>query len=249
MKIRVVLVDTTHPGNVGAVARAMKNMDIRDLVLVRPKVFPSSEATARASGADDVLKQARVVETLDEALKECAWVVGTTSRQRMHHCTVMDVREAAQKIVGIAANETVAVVFGSERVGLTNEEILRCNALIRIPANPEYESLNLAMAVQIVCYELFMARGATVVKPEREMPLASAQEMQRLYAHLEEVLQEVEFVDRTPGGDNLLGRFRRLFNRAELDKNEANILRGLFTAIQRKRRVAGTPAAGRGGVD
>lgn len=238
--VRIVLVDTAHPGNVGAVARAMKNMDVRELVLVRPKSFPSAEATARASGADDVLEGARVVGTLDEALAECAWVVGTTSRARMHHCTVMDVREAAQKIVDTAVGGTVAVVFGSERVGLTNEEILRCNALIRIPANPEYESLNLAMAVQVVCYELFLARGATVAKPEREMPLASGEEMQRLYAHLQEVLDEVQFVDRTPGGDNLMGRFRRLFNRAELDKNEANILRGLFTAIQRRRRIAGT---------
>src|SRR5688572_10312389 len=200
MKIRIVLIDTAHPGNIGAVARAMKNMDVHELVLVRPKSFPHAEATARASGADDVLERSRVVETLDEALAECVWVVGTTSRTRMHHCTVMDVREAAQKIVGAAKDGAVAAVFGSERVGLTNDEILRCNALIRIPTSAEYASLNLAMAVQIVCYELFVARGASVERPGREMPLASADEMQRLYTHLEEVMQEVGFVDRTPGG-------------------------------------------------
>ena len=240
--IRIVLIDTAHPGNIGAVARAMKNMAVDDLALVRPKLFPSEEATARASGADDLLTKAKVVGTLDEAVAECSWVIGTTSRSRTYHWNVLDVRAAAEKILSATSAQPqrpVAILFGSERFGLTNDELSRCNWLIRVPANPEYESLNLAMAVQIVCYEMFMAKGARIAPSERETPLASAGDMERMYAHLDEVLKEVDFVDRTQAGSHLMGRFRRLFGRAELDQNEVNILRGLLTAVQGKRRTAG----------
>lgn len=241
--VRIVLVDTAHPGNLGAAARAMKNMALNDLALVRPKAFPSDEATARASGADDVLARAKVVETLDEAVADCSLVVGTTSRSRAYHWNVFDVRAAAERITAATPSETsarpVAVLFGSERFGLTNDELTRCNWLIRIPANPEYESLNLAMAVQLICYELFMARGAQVPQSERETPLANAGDVERLYAHLDEVLKEIDFVDRTQSGSHLMGRFRRLFGRVELDQNEVNILRGFLTAVQGKRRTAG----------
>ncbi len=237
--IRIVLVDTSHPGNIGAAARAMKNMALSELTLVRPREFPSSEAAARASGADDILQRARVAQTLEEAVADCAIVAGATSRPRMHYWKVFDARAAAREIVKLEP-QPVAVVFGSERYGLSNEELNRCNWLIRIPANPEYESLNLSQAVQIIAYELFLARGATNAVPlEREAPLATAQEMHRLYEHLEQVLLEVDFRDRTPSSGHLMGRLRRLLNRAELDQNEMNILRGVLSAVQNKRRTAG----------
>jgi len=237
--IRIVLVDTTHPGNIGAVARAMKNMALDDLALVRPVSFPHAEATARASGADDVLLRARVWQTLGEAIADCGLIVGATARQRQQHWMVLEPRAAAARIQLESASRSVAVLFGSERVGLTNDELGQCHWLIRIPANPEYESLNLAMAAQLVCYELYLARGASLPGAEREVPLATATEMQRFYEQLERVMIEVDFNDRTESGAHLMNRLRRLFNRAEPDQNEINILRGLFTAVQGKRRKAG----------
>lgn len=237
--IRIVLVDTTHPGNIGAAARAMKNMGLRDLVLVRPLAFPHAEATARAAGADDVLAGAGVVQTLDAAVAGCGLIVATTARQRVQQFTVLDPGTAATRLVETARERTAAVVFGAERIGLTNEDLSRCHALLRIPANPEYESLNLAMAVQIVCYELYRASGAALPAPERSLPLASAEELQRFYAQLEEVLTEIDFTDRTQSGTHLMARLRRLFNRAELDENEVHILRGFLTAVQGRRRRAG----------
>lgn len=237
--IRFVLVETSHPGNIGAAARAMKNMALSDLVLVRPKQFPHSEATARASGADDVLARARVVSSLAEALEGCGFVVATTSREREQNFRVLDVREAAPRIVAEAQSSPAAVLFGSERSGLTNEELEAAHALIRIPANPEYLSLNLAMAVQIVAYELYRAREKPELPAGRDTPLASPEEMQRLYEHLEQVLVEVDFRDRTQSGTHLMGRIRRFLQRAELDQNEVNILRGFLTAVQNRRRHAG----------
>lgn len=237
--IRVVLVETSHPGNIGAVARAMKNMGLSRLVLVRPKSFPHTEASARASGATDLLERAQVAASLPEALAGCGLVVATTARDRDPNIRVLDVREGAAHMVQQAARGPVALLFGNERTGLTNDEIALANLLLRIPANPEYSSLNLAMAVQVVAYELYRARGAGVVPPERVVPLAGADDMARLYAHLAEVLDEVGFKDRTASGTHLMERIRRLFNRADLDQNEANILRGILTAVQQKRRVAG----------
>ena len=244
--IRIVLVDTTHPGNIGAVARAMKNMALQDLVLVRPTALPSAEATARASGADDLLMRARVSDSVEAAIADCGFVIGCTARERVQHWQVLEPRAAAARMIVESATRSVAVLFGAERIGLTNEELARCHCLLRIPANPQYESLNLAMAVQIVCYELFVASGGSLPRAERAVPLASAAEMQRLYAHLDEVMKEVDFTDRTQAGVHLMGRLQRLFNRAELDENEVNILRGLLTAIQGKRRTAGSRSAGGG---
>jgi TrmH family RNA methyltransferase len=237
--IRIVLVEPSHPGNIGATARAMKNMALDQLVLVRPKLFPHSDATARASGADDVLSRARVVDSIGEAIADCSFVAATTSRDRDPNIRIADVREAAVRIVGEAQRAPAAVLFGAERTGLTNTDLEGAHVLIRIPANPDYLSLNLSMAVQLVAYELFRARGATVVPPEREMPLATAVEMERLYAHLAEVLEEVDFRDRTQSGTHLMMRIRRFLQRAELDQNEANILRGILTAVQNRRRSAG----------
>lgn len=243
--IRIVLVEPSHPGNIGATARAMKNMALEELVLVRPKQFPHSDATARASGADDVLTRAHVVDSVAEAVADCGFIAATTSRDRDPNIRVADVREAAARIVSEAHTRPVAVLFGAERTGLTNTDIEVAHCLIRIPANREYLSLNLSMAVQLVAYELFRARGATVVPPEREMPLATAAELERLYAHLQEVLEEIDFRDRTQSGTHLMMRIRRFLQRAELDQNEANILRGMLTAVQNRRRPAGASREGK----
>ena len=237
--IRVVLVETSHPGNIGAVARAMKNMELGELVLVRPKSFPDPEASARASGATDVLERARVVDTLEEGIADCGFIVATTARERDQNIRVLDVREGAERMLIEAARGPVALLFGNERTGLTNSELSLANLLLRIPASPQYASLNLAMAVQLVTYEIYRARGARYVQPELAVPLARAADMERMYAHFAEVLEQIDFRDRTASGTHLMERIRRLFNRAELDQNEVNILRGILTAVHRKRRVAG----------
>ncbi len=238
--IRIVLVAPSHPGNIGAVARAMKNMALAELVLVRPRHFPDAEATARASGADDVLGAARVVGTLAEALSGCGFVAATTSRDRDQYFRVQDVREAAPRIVAQAQRSPAAVLFGAERTGLTNEELETAHLLIRIPASDAYASLNLAMAVQLVAYELFRARGVRVpAAAPGAAPLASAADMQRLFEHFAQVLEQIDFRDRTQSGTHLMLRIRRFLQRAELDVNEVNILRGILTAVQSRRRAAG----------
>jgi len=239
--IRIVLVAPSHPGNIGAAARAMKNMALSELVLVQPKQFPHPEATARASGADDVLTAARVVESLAEALAGCGYVAATTARDRDQYFRVVDLRDAALHLVAAARRSPAAVVFGAERTGLTNEELESAHALIRIPASAAYPSLNLAMAVQVVAYELFRAAGsAAVASAPLAAPLATAQEMQHLYTHFAAVLEEIDFHDRTQSGTHLMSRIRRFLQRAELDENEVHILRGILTAVQNRRRTAGS---------
>lgn len=240
MAIRIVLVDTTHPGNIGAVARAMKNMGLVQLHLVRPQFFPNSEATARASGATDVLEAAHVCETFEAAIADCSLVVGTSARQRHLPWNLVEPREAASRIVEAGAAGEVALVFGSERYGLSNDELNRCNLMVTIPTASDYSSLNLAMAVQVLAYELWLARRAEPPVVPRDAPLATVTDMQRLYAHIEQVLDAIDFRDRT-GHGQLMTRIRRLFNRAQLDQNEMNILRGILTAVQAKRRQAGSP--------
>jgi len=256
--IRIVLVDTSHPGNIGAAARALKNMALDELVLVRPRYFPHPEATARASGADDLLARARVVDDLASAVRDCGLVLATTAREREQNFRVMDARAAAQRLVQEAAHQSVAVVFGAERSGLSNEELNCAHALLRIPANPAYAALNLAMAVQIVTYEILCARGSAAgidaagtaapgadapgAAAPRAVPLATPEDMEHLYAHLAQVLEQIEFRDRTQRGTHLMNRIRRFLQRAELDANEANILRGILTAVQQQRRQAGERA-------
>jgi TrmH family RNA methyltransferase len=241
LPIRVVLVDTSHPGNIGAVARAMKNMELRDLALVRPRQFPHGEALARASGADDLLARAQVCQSLPEALAGCGLVLACTARERDHYFRVLDVREAAARAVTEAASAPVGIVFGPERNGLSNDELALAHALLRIPTGADYAALNLAMAVQIVAYEILRARGGSVPEPPREQPLADAGQMALMYAHLEAVLDEIGFRDRTQNGSNLVNRIRRFLQRAELDRNEVNIMRGILTAVQQRRRRAGDP--------
>ena len=240
LPIRFVLVDTSHPGNIGAAARAMKNMELAELALVRPRQFPHPEALARASGADDLLAQARVTTTLSAALAGCGLVLACTARERDHYYRVLDVREAAARAVAMCAAAPVGIVFGAEQSGLSNEDLAPAHALLRIPTGAEYASLNLAMAVQVVAYEIFRARGAVaaVAEPARETPLADAPALERLYTHFEEVLELIDFRDRTQAGNNLINRIRRFLQRAELDGNEVNILRGMLTAVQQRRRRA-----------
>ena len=243
MPIRIVLVDPNHPGNIGACARAMKNMGLRELHLVRPKFFPNVDATARASGADDVLEQARVHEDFEAAIAGCGLVVGTSARQRHLPWDLVEPRDCAPRIVQASRSGDVAIVFGSERIGLTNVELARCNLLVTIPTDAQYSSLNLAMAVQVFAYELWLlSRPEAPPPPPPEVPLATATEMSRLYEHVEQVLEEIDFRDRT-GGGHLMARIRRLFNRACLDQNEMNILRGILTAVQARRRPARKTAA------
>jgi TrmH family RNA methyltransferase len=250
LPIRFVLLNTSHPGNIGAVARAMKNMGLAELVLVAPRQFPDPEAVARASGADDLLAAARVVPTLAEGLAGCGLVFATTARERDQNFRVLDVRAAAARMVAHAtasadsgaAAQPVAVLFGNERSGLSNDELAAAHVLLRIPANPAYESLNLAQAAQVIAYEIRMARNLPPAVPRiAPTPLATPQDMERLYAHLQSVLEEIDFRDRTPSGTNLMTRIRRLLQRAEPDCNEVNILRGILTAVQSKRRHAGSP--------
>ncbi len=241
LPIRIVLIDTSHPGNIGAAARAMKNMELTELALVRPRQFPHAEATARASGADDVLARARVFGTLTEALVGCGLVFACTARERDHYYRVLDVRDAAARAVAESASAPVGIVFGGEHSGLSNDDLQPAHALLRIPTGVAYASLNLAMAVQVVAYEILRARGVHVSAAPREQPLADAPSMARLYEHLEAVLEEVDFRDRTQNGANLINRMRRFLQRAELDGNEVNILRGLLTAVQQRRRRAGEP--------
>jgi len=240
MSIRIVLVDTNHPGNIGAVARAMKNMGLRDLHLVRPRLFPHEEATSRASGADDVLAAAQVHDDFAAGIAGCGLVIGTSARSRHLPWDLVEPRECAARAVAASATGNVALVFGSERFGLSNAELNRCNLLVTIPTHPDYSSLNIAMAVQVIAYEIWLLTRPGLPAPQpRDVPLATADEMGKLYSHLEQVLDEIDFRDRT-GGDNLMIRIRRLFNRAQVDQNEVNILRGILTAVQGKRRVAGS---------
>jgi TrmH family RNA methyltransferase len=232
-KLRIVLVETTHPGNIGATARAMKNMGLARLYLVNPEHFPHAEATARASGADDVLAQATVCADLDAALAGCGLVVGASARLRSLSLPQWDPRQCAERVMREAHNTEVALVFGREHSGLTNDELSRCHYLMHIPTNPDYSSLNLAAAVQVLVYELRMASQLSTVVADEEPP-ASAEDMERFYAHLQQTLEEIGFLD--PENPRIMmRRLRRLFNRARPNEVEMNILRGILTAAQKPR--------------
>jgi tRNA (cytidine32/uridine32-2'-O)-methyltransferase len=235
MPIRIVLVGTTHPGNIGAVARAMKNMGLSDLALVNPRHFPHEDATARASGATDVLDGAKVVSSLSEALTDCVYVAGASARSRTINWPSMGPRDCAERMILENKEGVVAAVFGPEKSGLHNDDLDLCHTLLTIPTDPGFSSLNLAMAVQVLTYEL---RVAGMVDPgpgfDSEAPPATGEEMERFYTHLEQVLMDIQFLDP----DNpryLMRRMRRMFIRTRPDKNEANILRGFLTAIDRTR--------------
>jgi len=234
MSIRIVLVGTTHPGNIGAVARAMKNMGVSDLALVNPKTFPHAKAKARASGAVDVLKNATVVDTLAEAIEDCVFVAGASARSRSPAWPTMEPRECAAKFAALSGEGPVAAVFGPEKSGLSNTDLDHCDTLLTIPTNPDFSSLNLAMSVQVFSYELRLAQtGGSAPHYEQDAPLASSAEMEHFYGHLEKVLTELDFLD-PDNPRHLMRRLRRLFVRAQVDKNEVNILRGFLSAIDKQ---------------
>ena len=230
--VRVVLIDPSHPGNIGSVARAMKNMALTDLVLVRPRAFPHAESVALAAGADEVLERARVVSTVAEAITDCGFIAGATARPRSYYWEFTTPRDIAGRIAALPGENRAAMLFGSERYGLATEDLNHCNVLVRIPANPDYCSLNLAMSVQLLSYELFLAREQPQSRTQLELPLAPSGDVEHFYAHLHQVLNEIDFEDKT---GHLMERLRRLFNRAQLDRNELNILRGILSAVQGRR--------------
>lgn len=233
--IRIVLVGTTHPGNIGAAARAMKTMGLAQLALVAPKIYPSAEATARAAGADDVLANAVVYDSLHEAVGDCVMVYGTSARLRTLSSPIRTPEQSAEDLLRYAGQSgRVAVVFGRERTGLTNEELDLCHKVVMIPSNPDFSSLNLAAAVQIIGYELCKQAqaGIQTIAPddERSEPV-SMEQLDHLYQHLEQALTEIGFLDPLKPR-RLMRRLKQLFNRASLDQNEYNILRGILTAVQ-----------------
>lgn len=234
MAIRIILVGTTHPGNIGAAARAMKNMGLAELMLVNPRYYPHPEATARAAGAEDVLDAALVVGSLDEALGDCVYVAGASARSRTIGWPSMAPRECAGKLLQESRHGPVAAVFGPEQSGLTNADIDRCHTLLTIPTEPGFSSLNLAMAVQVIAYELRVAEiGEPQPTDEAKVVPATVEELEHFYAHLEQVLTESRFLD-PDNPRQLMRRLRRLFARSRPDKNEINILRGVLSALDPK---------------
>ncbi|MDM5070466.1 tRNA (cytosine(32)/uridine(32)-2'-O)-methyltransferase TrmJ [Aeromonas bestiarum] len=232
-QIRIVLVNTSHTGNMGSAARAMKTMGLTQLVLVDPQALPDDSAMALAAGASDVLANARIVSTLDEAIADCGLVIGTSARSRTLSWPMLDPREAGEKAVVEGVKHPVALVFGRERTGLTNDELQKCHYHVAIAANPEYSSLNLAMAVQTICYEVrmhWLQDQAPEVESEADYP--SADQLEGFYQHLEQTLLKTGFIaDDHPG--QVMSKLRRLFNRARPETVELNILRGILTSVQK----------------
>jgi TrmH family RNA methyltransferase len=235
MSIRIVLVGTTHPGNIGAVARAMKNMGLSDLALVNPRTFPHDDATARASGATDILDTAKVVTSLQDALTDCVYVAGASARSRAISWPSMAPRDCAERMLLESKGGKVAAVFGPEKAGLDNDDLSLCHTLLTIPTNPEFSSLNLAMAVQVLTYELRVASTLDAGPGfESEAPPATGAEMENFYTHLEQVFRDIRFL-KPDNPRFLMRRMRRLFIRARPDQNEVNILRGFLSAIDKIR--------------
>jgi tRNA/rRNA methyltransferase len=230
--IRVVLCGTTHPGNIGAAARAMKTMGLSALYLAAPKRFPAPEAEAMSAGATDVLEHATVCTSLDEALEGTVFAVACTARTRDLSHAVLTPREAAIRLTREAAQGPVALVFGPEKSGLTADQVNRCSAIAMIQANPEYNSLNLASAVQIFAYEARLAAAAVETLPQEVFEPATYEEVEFFFRHLEQTLYDIEFLDpKQP--KRLMQRMRRLFQRARLEREEVNILRGILAAAQK----------------
>ncbi len=245
-RIRIVLVGTQHPGNIGSAARAMKTMGLARLVLVAPERAPDAESYALAAGADDVLAAAATYPTLAEAIADCRLVLGCTARSRRIQLEELEPRAAGVRAVAEAGQGEVALVFGRERTGLSNDEYELCHAAVHIPANPAYSSLNLAMAVQVLSYEVRLAALAGPASPEAEgegrEPPASHAEMEGFFAQLAETLDAIDFhKGRAP--ESAMRKLRRLFLRAQPDAREVRILRGVLADAQRMARLA----AGRGG--
>lgn len=251
--LRIVLVGTQHPGNIGSAARAMKTMGLGELHLVRPHKFPHPEANALAAGAADLLDQAVLHECLADAVADCHFVIGTSSRRREVPLPEFMPREAAARLLQAGQTGKVALIFGCERTGLENEDLQRCHATVCIPANPDYASLNLAAAVQVLAYEYRVAQLASVstseptspaapVLPDADAEPATQDDMERFFGHLSELMEQVDFhKGRAP--EMVTSRLRRLYLRASMDKREIKILRGLFSDTQRMLKLGQAGAA------
>ena len=232
--IKIILVETSHPGNIGAVARAMKNMSMSELRLVSPKIFPSAEATSRASGADDLLAKANIYSSLQEAISDCELVLGASARCRTISWPEITPRECAERIARADTHQNTAIVFGRENSGLKNHELDLCHYLLRIPCNSEYSSLNIAAAVQVVCYELFVSAGeqAPIIIGDRgKTPRATTLQMESFYTHMHETLTDIGFI-HPDKSKSIMRRLRRIYNRVHLDIKELDILRGILRMSQ-----------------
>ncbi len=235
--IRIVLIETSHSGNIGSAARAMKTMGLSHLYLVNPKQAIDEQAVALSAGADDVVKNAKIVPHFNDAVADCSLVIGTSARLRHLQNTLIEPRECGEKVIQAAKCGQIALVFGRERVGLTNEELLKCHYHLTIPANPDYSSLNLAMAVQLVCYELRMAflhqqslPVSTIDNVDKNVDtLATAQELEYFYQHTEQLYTRLKFIHN----QGVMQKLRRLYHRAQVEKNELNILRGMLSAVEK----------------
>jgi tRNA (cytidine32/uridine32-2'-O)-methyltransferase len=236
-KVKVVLVNTSHPGNIGATARAMKNMGLAQLVLVQPEEFPSGVAVGRAASALEVLEQAQVVSTLEEAVADCGLVIGASARMRSIPWPMVDPAQCAQQVLEAAPANQVALVFGREDSGLNNDELQQCHFHVHISTNPGYSSLNLAAAVMVICYELHKAAVNVAGKENRaddenwDQQWATGEQVEHFYEHLERTLIKIDFHDpKNPR--QLMQRLRRLFGRIRIDVMEMNILRGILSNIE-----------------
>lgn len=234
-RVKVVLVGTTHSGNIGSAARAMKVMGLSQMVLVDPQCQVDAQAIALAAGASEIALNAQIYPTLEAAVADCGLVVGTSARSRTLEWPMLEPRECGEKLIGEAKQHSVAMVFGRERTGLTNDELQLCHYHVCVPANPEYSSLNLAMAVQLLSYEVRMAylalqQSSQSSTLQEEYP--RHQELERFYAHLEQVIMQTEFISAQQPGQ-VMNKLRRMFTRARPEAQEINILRGILTSVQK----------------
>lgn len=235
-RIRLVMVNTTHPGNIGAAARAIKNMGLSKLVLVEPKEFPSPKAVWRAAGATDVLENVQVVSTLDEAIEDCGLVIGTSARERRIPWPLLTPRECADKVWAETEHHDIAILFGREDRGLTNEELHKCHFHLHIPANPDYSALNISAALQVIAYEIRVSylqakEGKALHFDDWDLPPARTQDVEMYFEHLEQTLEKLGFYD-PENPRQTITRLRRLFNRIRMDKMELSIMRGMLTSIE-----------------
>lgn len=247
-RIRIVMINTSDSGNIGAAARAMKTMGVSDLCLVAPAEFPTAKATARATGAADLLYKATVVDTLDEAIGDCQMVIGTSARMRTIPWPLMTPREVTELVKNEPAGADIAIVFGREDAGLTNEELRRCHYHVSIPGNEAFSVLNVASAVQVICYEMRLAAleletaedKPDATRPVMSMqfadwdePIVSAEDMERFMKHFEETLLDIRFFDPS-NPKQLMTRARRLFMRTRMDRLEMNLMRGVLSTMQKR---------------
>ncbi|MEH6650945.1 MAG: tRNA (cytosine(32)/uridine(32)-2'-O)-methyltransferase TrmJ [Motiliproteus sp.] len=233
--IRIVMINTFHPGNIGAAARALKNMGLSQLYLVDPRQYPDPEAQSRASGAEDVLANATVVDTLEQAIRDCPLVIGASARSRSFPWPMLDAEQCAHKSVTEAATAPVAIVFGRERMGLTNDELMQCHFHVAIPSDPKHPVLNVSSAIQVIAYEIWKNHLATQDRPvvgNDDNSYPTQQQVEYFYQHLEQTLRDVEFLIPQHEGKSMT-KLRRFFNRARPETLELNMLRGILKSIQR----------------